>query len=90
MYKSVLVRIAFLAFAIYAVVTLTDAQIELVKNKRMLAELHAAVEQKSLTVEELQQLYDTGTQQDFIERAARDKLGYVYADEQIFMDSGGK
>ena len=90
MHRSVLVRIAFLAFAVYAVVTLTGDQIELVSSMRKLSELHAEVDRKKMSNEELQRLYDTGTDKDFIERAARDKLGYVYSDEQVFVDIGGE
>ena len=34
-------------------------------------------------------MLENSTDEDFIERAAREKLGYVYADEHKFIDISG-
>ena len=45
---------------------------------------------KQISNEELENLLESGSDIDLIERAARDKLDYVYENEEIYEDSSGK
>lgn len=88
--KSVALRLALLAFSVYMIVSLFDLQIQLTEKRNELSNKTAEYERIEQNIVELTDLLKNGTQSDFIERAARDRLGYVYADEQIFTDISGK
>jgi len=84
--KSVLLRLILLLFSVYIVVSLGNLQIELINSRKELESLAVEQAEKSIKVNELVTLLDNGTEADFIEKAARERLGYVYADEQVYID----
>lgn len=81
---SILVRLALLAFAGYLIVSMWDVHTELTEKRRELADTKATLETVTLQNEELTNLLRNGSDKDIIERAARDRLGYVYKDEIVF------
>ena len=58
----------------------------LLHQRRLNAELTRQVEENT----ELQRLYSAGESDEYIERIARDRLGYVAPDERIFIDMSGE
>ncbi len=87
--KSILWRLLLIGVSVYMVVTLTGLWNNLNESR---AELKALEEQKAVKqteIEELKKLLDSGSKEELIERAARERLGYVYSDEQIFIDISG-
>lgn len=88
--KSFFLRLVLLGFSIYTIVSLGRLQIELVNSRKELEHQTAKEAEIKLRNQELLNLLNNGTERDFIERAARDRLGYVYADEQVFEDLSGK
>lgn len=42
-----------------------------------------------LTIKEIQELLDSDSHAAIIEKAAREKLGFVYSDEEIYIDISG-
>ena len=87
--KSVLLRLILLLFSVYIVVSLGNLQIQLINSRKELESLTVEQTEKSIKVNELVTLLDNGTEADFIERAARERLGYVYADEKVYIDLSG-
>lgn len=87
--KSILLRIVLLLFCVYMLISLGTVQVDLVSSRKNLAELSKKRDELAIKVAELKSLLDNGTESDFIERAARDKLGYVYSDEQVYVDLAG-
>ncbi|MDD4699488.1 MAG: septum formation initiator family protein [Oscillospiraceae bacterium] len=87
--KSVLLRLILLLFSVYIIGSLGNLQIELINSRKELESLTAEQTEKSIKVNELVTLLDNGTEADFIEKAARERLGYVYADEQVYIDLSG-
>ena len=71
------------------VVTLAGLWSTFSESKAQLKELEMQKELKETEIEELKALLDTGSKEELIERAARERLGYVYSDEQIFIDISG-
>lgn len=88
--KSVILRILLLAFSVYIIISLTNLQVQLVNRKRELKSGEALLEAKNLQINELVRLLDSGTEAELIEKAARERLGYVYPDEQVFVDLSGQ
>ena len=84
--RSVILRILLLVFAVYTAFSLVSLQMELVSAKKELSEKQAILSEKKARINELNDLLENGTEKELIEKAARDRLGYVYPDEQIYID----
>lgn len=87
--KSIIVRLLVLGVSVYMIVTLAglfndfnDKRIELDSKQQQLIA-------KESEIEELKKLLDDGSESQIIEKAARERLGYVYSDEQVFLDISG-
>ena len=87
--KSVILRLTLLAFAVYTIISMGQMEMELAESHRKLTDLENQTTQQKLKNQELLQLLENGSEKDFIERAARDRMGYVYADEQVYTDMSG-
>ncbi len=87
--KSILFRVVLLAFSVYILITAGSLQLQLIQKKAELDELTKRRDETQIKVEELKSLLENGTEADFIERAAREKLNYAYSDEQVFIDLSG-
>ena len=88
--KSVILRILLLAFSVYIIISLTNLQVQLIDRTRELKSGEALLAAKNLQIDELVRLLDSGTEAELIEKAARERLGYVYPDEQVYVDLSGK
>ena len=87
--KSIVLRILALGVAVYFIVSLTMQVDELIEIKIE----HDAVEQEKISKElhrdELKELLNSDSRDAIIEKAARERLGYVYGDETIYIDNSG-
>lgn len=88
--KSVIFRIIFLAFTIYIIISLTNLQVQLIGLKRELNSKTAELNEKNLEIEETLHLLDSGNETKLIEKAARERLGYYYPDEEVHIDISGQ
>lgn len=87
---SIVVRFALLAATVYLIIAMGNLQVDLSRNKQELSDLYADIKTVELKNRELTNLIENGTESDYVERAARDRLGYVYANEEVFTDISGK
>ena len=78
-----------LLFVIYIIFSLAQLYTNLSQNKQGLAELRQMQQDREAKNEELKQLLENGTQDDMIEHNAREKLDYVYTDEEVYVDISG-
>ena len=88
--KSVFFRVALLLFAGYTIYSMIALQSELINSRKLLSEKQELIAQRQITNDELEYLLSSGSEKDLIERAARDKLDYVYANEEVYEDISGK
>lgn len=88
--KSIILRVLLLVFSVYIIVSLTNLQVQLVNRKKELKSGEAVLEAQNLQISELVRLLDSGTEAELIEKAARERLGYVYPDEQVYVDLSGQ
>lgn len=86
--KSILLKILLLAVLVYITVSLGSLQVEFFKSRKELQEVQSQKQEIVDSIENLKALL-SGDEKDIIEQAARDKLGYVYEDEQVFADLSG-
>ena len=87
--KSFLLRLVVLGFSVYMVVSMGGLLKDLTEAKNELKHWQAIQEQTSLRIDELTRLLESGDEAAIIEQAARERLGYVYADEQVYIDISG-
>ena len=87
--RSVIVRLLVLFVVSYMMITLIglfrdykDAQNELLK-------LQSDLKKEQLQVEEYKTLLNEGSHSDIIEKAARERLGFVYSNEEVYVDISG-
>ena len=87
--KSVILRLLLLAFSVYIIYSLGSLQVELTQSRKDLSARQEEAAELSLKVDEMKRLLEKGTEKDMIEKAAWERLGYVYADEVVFIDLSG-
>ncbi len=87
--RSIIVRLIVLFAASYMVVTLIGLYRELSESQNKLNELKATLESEQIRIEEYKALLSEGSHADIIEKAARERLGYVYSNEEVYVDISG-
>lgn len=83
-------RVALLVFAIYTLYSMISLQSDLVSYRAELKQKKEAKVQQCIANENLKNLLTNGSQKELIEHAAREKLDYVYANEEVYEDISGK
>ncbi len=87
--NSVILRIVLLLFAVWMIFYLGSLIKEYSSLQKQYDVKAARRDELALEVEEKANMLQNGNDKDFIERAAREKLGYVYADEHMYIDISG-
>lgn len=84
--KFWLVRLAALIFISAICVQLINIQSQLSNKKQELANLQQQLSNQLEENDELQKTLDTGINDEYVEKVAREKLGYVSPFERVFID----
>ena len=87
--KSILLRVFILSVCGYSAVTLGSLWGKLNDRIKELEDLKAQLETEENEVEELRAILNADSDTPLIEKAARERLGYIYSDEQVFVDISG-
>ena len=87
--KSFMLRVCIFAFAVYAVVSLVSMQINLADRRRQLSQLEQRVETQRLANKELERQLAQGMDEEYVERIARERLGFIAPDEIVYIDVSG-
>lgn len=85
---SIIWRIAVFAVSVYMIITLCGLMKELVSKKSELNALEMRRNEINAQIDELTALLG-GSEAEIVEKAARERLGYVYSDEQVYIDNSG-
>ena len=90
--KSILLRIAVFAFAVYALAALVQEQATLSAKKQELASVKQQIRIQEIKNEDLKNAVDSGKdgQSAYIEKAAREGLDYSKPGERVFVNIAGK
>ncbi|HIV88074.1 MAG TPA: septum formation initiator family protein [Candidatus Pygmaiobacter gallistercoris] len=89
-FSAFLMRIGAAALIVYLAVTLIVSQVDIMVKRQQLDSLTADLSRQVEENTELQRLYSAGESEEYIERIARDRLGYVAPDERIYIDMSGE
>ena len=87
--KSIIFRLFVVGVCVYFMITLGVLWNNLRESKAELAALNEHYAEELNTVEELRALLNQDSDAQLIKKAARERLGYAYPDEQIFIDYSG-
>lgn len=87
--KSVIVRLLVLGVCVYMIATLAGLWNTLNESKQKLASLEEQYATEKYEIEELRAMLESDSDNKIIEKAARERLGYVYSDEQVYIDISG-
>lgn len=86
---SFIVRIGLLCFAVWMIFYLGSLIREYNSLQSVLEADSARRDQLQLEVAEMSRMLENSDDKEFIEKAARERLGYVYADEHVYIDISG-
>ncbi len=78
-----------LVVGIYFISIIITTQIEIKTKENELINLQNIVLSAQAENEELQRAYENDSEEAYIERVAREKLGYYLPDERIYVDMSG-
>ena len=82
--------IAVLCVVAYLSVSLITAQFDLMTKRQQLAILEEQKARIELETQDIQRVLEIEDQQEYIERIARQRLGYANPNEKIFRDIQGE
>lgn len=74
----------------YLVAGLVFNQVDIAAKQKKLQDLENQLEQQRQQNDELERVLESGSDQEIIERVARDKLGYAKPNERVFIDVTGQ
>lgn len=74
----------------YLVAGLVFNQVDIAAKHKELQDLENQLEQQRQQNDELERVLESGSDQEIIERVARDKLGYAKPNERVFIDVTGQ
>lgn len=83
---SFILGLALLLAAGYFAINLIGAQLEIRNKEKEAAAVRAQYEAQVAENERLQAIVDGGNEAEYIERVAREKLGYVMPNEKVYYD----
>lgn len=87
--KSIIVRLIVLGVSVYMIVTLIGLGNQLARDRETLEQYENYRNTVQLENEELKALLESDSHSAIIEKAARERLGYVYSNEEIYIDISG-
>lgn len=87
---SVILFVAIVLLVGYFSVSIIQAQVEISRQEQAVGELQAQIDEKLAENEDLQKALDSGDEAAYMERVARDSLGYVMPDEKVYYDTSSK
>lgn len=87
--RSIILILAVLVFTVYAAGVLIHNQFEIAEQNRQKAAIESQVADEKVKNEELKDQLRSDGDKEYIARMAREKLGYVYPDERVYVDDAG-
>lgn len=85
--NSTILTVLALALVCYFVATVVSLQTKVHAKERSIAQLSEQYKEQLDDNDELKQIIDSGNENDYIERIAREDYGYAMPDERVYYDS---
>ena len=87
--RSIILRLFIIGVCAYMTITLAGLWNSLSESRNQLAELEKQLAEEQNNIEELKAVLNSDSNAQLIEKAARERLGYIYSNEQVFIDISG-
>lgn len=87
--KGVFLKLLLVVFLCYGLTSLAMLQMDLARKNEELETINKKIVEQQQTNEELKTMLGQSDYSEYIARIAREKLGYVYPDERVFIDVSG-
>ena len=88
--SGLLLRVGAASLIVYLAVTLIISQVDIMVKRGQLSTLNTELTRQTDQNTELERLISSGGEQAYMERIARDRLGYAAPGERIFIDMSGE
>ncbi len=87
--KSIILRLLIIGVCVYMLATLVNLWSTLNDSRQKLEALKLQQANEQNNIDELRAALQDDSNKQIIEKAARERLGYIYSDEQVFVDVSG-
>ena len=87
---SIAIKLFVVLFALYSAVQLVSLQVKINTKKQEQEDLKLQVEQQKTSNDRLEDMLNSGYDEDYIATLAREKFGYGYSGEQVYIDQSSK
>ncbi len=88
-FPSLALRVGIFGLCVYLCVSLVFLQVDIVAKRKQLENLEQQAAAQQAVNQELMRLRDDSDEEAYMERIAREKLGYVLPGEHIYVDMSG-
>ena len=88
--KSLIFKLAFIAFFVYVAVSFTVMQVDIAKRRDSLEAVQQELLKENYINQEITNILNSGESSEYIMKIAREKLGLVLPDERVFIDYNRK
>ena len=82
--------IAVLCVVTYLAISLISAQFDLMTKRQQLASLSQQQQRVEMETEDIRYILENETEAEYVERVAREKLGYANPNETVYKDIQGE
>lgn len=86
---GLLLRAAAVCLGVYLIVGIVVNQVSISSKEQALDSVRQRLAQQQAENEELSRVLEGGSEEEIVERVARDRLGYARPDERVFVDVNG-
>lgn len=87
--KNIFFKVSVAFFALYLIVALVKLQGDIAVRRAELEVIQLANREQRTANNELERILAEDSQEEYIERIAREKLGFAYPEEQVIIDVSG-
>jgi len=88
-FPALALRVGVFGLCIYLCISLVFLQVDIVAKRKQLENLQQQAAAQQAVNQELMRLRDDSDEETYMERIAREKLGYVLPGEHIYVDMSG-
>lgn len=87
--KSLSAKICIAVFTLYLVVCLVNLQVSISEKRAEYEQIEFKISQQYSENKNLERILNSDNDDEYIEKIAREKLGFAYPDEKIYIDISG-
>lgn len=85
--RNFIVTLAVLALVGFFVISLIRLQIDIRQNEEELSSITESISEQMAANDSVERALDEENEEEYMERIAREKLGYVMPDERVYVDA---